>query len=331
MYLHFYGLLEPPFGGTPDPKFLYRSAAHRDTLAQLTYGVREGKGFMLMTGEVGTGKTTLVHALLRRLERNTAAAFVFNSTLPFEGLLEYIVEDLGIGKVGASHAQRLFALNNFLLERYRTGQNTLLIIDEAQNLPPATLEELRLLSNFETPIAKLLQILLVGQPELAAMLALPELRQLSQRLAIRCMLRPLSVTETAEYVRERLRIAGARGLDLFTDEAIHLVARYSGGIPRMVNSLCDHCLLIGYADQKRHITHDIVEEAHAYFRADTARLTGRVHARGWLSGTRRRWAIGTTATAIAAGFVAAVMYLDTAPLMDLALGVAHSARELLTR
>ena len=164
--LAFFGLQQKPFNPTPDPHFLYLSPGHREGLAQLLYGVQEHKGFILLTGEVGTGKTTLLRTLLSRLDGNTASAFVFDTTLPFEGLLEYILEDFGVAKRGESHVQRLIALNNFLIERRRAGQNTVLILDEAQNLDLHALEQIRLLSNFETQTEKLMQILLVGQPEL---------------------------------------------------------------------------------------------------------------------------------------------------------------------
>src|SRR6185503_18583025 len=224
MYLKFFGLLEKPFNATPDPRFLYMSPAHREALAQLLYGVQERKGFIVLTGAVGTGKTTLLHALSQRLNGQSAVAFVVNSTLSFDELLEYILEDLGVTKAGESRAQRLIALNNFLIERERAGQNTVLIIDEAQNLEPATLEQIRLLSNFETPTSKLLQILLVGQPELKAHLNLPTLRQLKQRVGLRYQIPPLTPEEIRAYVRTRLRIAGARDLGLFGEPALDRIA-----------------------------------------------------------------------------------------------------------
>lgn len=264
MYLAFYGLREKPFNTTPDPRFLYLTPGHREALAQLTYAVQESKGFMVLTGDVGTGKTTLLQTLMQRLDGNTAAAFVFNSTLPFDGILEYVLEDFGIAKGETTRTQRLLALNTFLIERRRAGQNTVLIIDEAQNLDAETLEQIRLLSNFETPREKLLQIVLVGQPELRARLQLPELRQLRQRIALRATIPPLTPEEVREYIRFRLRVAGARDPGLFTERAVARIARYSQGIPRVVNLACDHALLMGYAEQRRRLDADLVEEAIAY-------------------------------------------------------------------
>ena len=267
MYLTFYGLREKPFATTPDPRFLYNTERHRQALAQLAYGVREQKGFMVLTGEVGTGKTTLLRALLQRLD-GTAVAFVFNSLLRFDELLEYILEDFGITKVGESRAQRLVALNTFLLERRRAGQNTVVIIDEAQNLSVETLEQIRLLSNFETSTDKLLQIVLAGQPELRSRLQQLELRQLRQRIGLQCDLQPLSPAEIGDYIRTRLRIAGAQDPGLFADDAMRRIADYSGGLPRRVNIVCDHALLMGYAARKRRVTRDLVDEVIAYMEGE---------------------------------------------------------------
>src|SRR3989475_8280324 len=269
MYLNFYGLNEKPFNPTPDPRFLYMSPGHREALAQLHYGTQERKGFIVLTGKVGTGKTTLLQALRRRLDGDTAVSYVFHSTLPFDGILEYILEDLGISKPEESQARRLIALNNFLIERERAGQNTVLVIDEAQNLGAATLEQIRLLSNFETSTTKLLQILLVGQPELKAKLNRPELHQLKQRVGLRCQIPPLTLEEARAYIRTRLRIAGARDLGLFADSAVDRISAYAGGIPRLINTVCDHCLLFGYADQKRRIDRPIVNQAIEYLEEGT--------------------------------------------------------------
>ena len=318
MYLTFYGLAEKPFNATPDPRFLYMTPGHREALAQLLYGVQERKGFIVLVGKVGTGKTTLLHALWQRLKEQSAMSFVVNSTLPFDGLLEYVLADLGITNAGESRAQRLIALNHFLIKREREGQNTVLIIDEAQNLDVATLEQIRLLSNFETPTSKLLQILLVGQPELKTRLDLPELRQLKQRVGLRCHIPPLTLEETRAYIRTRLRIAGARDLGLFTDSAVDRISAYAGGIPRLINTLCDHCLLFGYTDQQRRIDRQIVNQAIEYLEEGTrAQPKGRT-----LRGTRTRlllrWSIGsfvvTFVSAVAA--LALKFHIDTQGLIQ---------------
>ncbi len=326
MYLSFYGLAAKPFNTTPDPKFLYLTPGHREALAQLTYGVTENRGFIVLTGEVGTGKTTLLQALLQRLDGNTAVAFLTNSKLPFDGLLEYMLEDFGINKAGESRAHRFFALNNFLIERRRAGQNSVLILDEAHNLTVDTLEEVRLLSNFETPSEKLLQILLVGQPELKAKLAAPELRQLKQRIGLRCSITPLTPEEVREYIRTRLRTAGARDRGLFTDRAVSRVAEYTGGIPRLVNIVCDHCLLIGYADQTRRIEPETVEQAIEYLE-EGQRPRPRRRVLRWPTWKRfPRW-FPWVAAALLSGIALLTLHAEAAYLLNLAL----TARHLLVR
>ena len=204
---------------------------------------------------------------------------MFNSSLPFDGLLEFVLEDLGLEKVGETRAQRLMALNEFLVTRRRAGQNTVLMIDEAQTLDISTLEHVRLLSNFETSTEKLLQILLVGQPELREKLQRPDLRQLKQRIGLRCHIGPLSAEETRGYIRHRLGVAGASDAGLFTDAAIQKIAEYSRGVPRVINIVCDHCLLSGFADSKRRIEARAVDEAIDYLedgeRPTWKRLSGR--------------------------------------------------------
>jgi general secretion pathway protein A len=326
MYLTFYGLTEKPFNPTPDPRFLYMSPAHREALAQLSYGVQERKGFMLLTGRVGTGKTTLLHALRRRLDGQIAISYVFNSTLPFDGILEYVLEDLGIAKGLESRAQRLIALNNFLIDRERTGQNTVLIFDEAQNLDPATLEQIRLLSNFETPTDKLLQIVLVGQPELRTRLHLPDLQQLKQRIGLRYHIPPLTQGEARQYVRRRLRIAGAHDLGLFTEPAVDRLAEYSGGIPRVINMVCDHSLVFGYADQKRRIDRSTVNQAIDYLEEGAPRQRNAWSLGGWKTRGVARWGVGTLAVAVAGAVVGLALRVDTA-----VLGLVQSVRHLLIR
>lgn len=299
MYLEFYGLKEKPFALSPDPRFLYPTPGHREALAQLLYGVREGVGFLLLTAEVGTGKTTLIHALARQLGAGVAVAFVVHSRLPFDGLLEHILRGFGIAPLPESRAQRLMTLHGFLIERRAAGETVLLVLDEAQHLDVETLEDIRLLSNFETPNGKLLQTLLAGQPELSAKLNLPALRQLKQRIAIRATIRPLTVAETRRYILARLRVAGAPDLGLFGDDAVRRIAQYTRGVPRLVNIVCDHCLLHGYADQRRRIDRKIVKEVIRYFEDPEARRAG-----GELG--RRRplgWAVGAVAAALV-GWVA---------------------------
>ena len=264
MYLSFYGLREAPFAPTPDPKFLFQSARHREALAQLIYGVRERKGFIVLTGEIGTGKTTLLRTLLERMNADTPVAYVHNSALNIEGLLEYVLQDWGVKSTATSHAQRLFELNEFRIDQHRKGGSPVLVIDEAQNLSVETLEAVRMLSNFETTNQKLMQILLVGQPELRVKLDLPELRQLKQRIGLRCHIAPLSAEETRLYIRHRMRIAGATDAGTFTDGAIQKIADYSGGTPRVINIVCDHCLLSGFADSKKRIDAATVTEAIEY-------------------------------------------------------------------
>ena len=324
MYLTFYGFAEKPFNATPDPRFLYMTPGHREALAQLLYGTQERKGFIVLIGKVGTGKTTLLHALWQRLREQTAVSFVVNSTLPFDGILEYILEDLGIPRAGESRAQRLIALNNFLIKRERDGQNTVLIIDEAQNLDVATLEQIRLLSNFETPTSKLLQILLVGQPELKTKLDLPELRQLKQRVGLRCHIPPLTVEEARAYIRTRLRIAGARDLGLFADSAIDRISAYAGGIPRLINIVCDHCLLFGYADEKRRIDRQIVDQAIEYLEEGTRRQPKGTMRRDSRTRLLLRWSIGSFVVTVASAVAALTLKSHIVPQ-----GLIQSVRQFL--
>src|SRR5947199_1624098 len=299
MYLGFYELKERPFNSTPDPRFLYLTPGHREALAQLVYSVQESRGFLVLTGEIGTGETTLLHALIERLNGTAAVAYVFNSMLSFDGLLEYTLEELGAPAPGSSPAQRLLALRRVLLDRRRAGQSTVLVLDEAQNLEVATLERIRLLSNFETPTEKLLQILLVGQPELRTKLNRPELRQLQQRIELRCSLPPLSREQVRDYILTRLRIAGAHDLGLFSEQAQTRIAVHSRGIPRRVNILCDHCLVIGYADQRRRIEVDVVDQAIEALEGPAGsrarRFTSPVRA------TWQRWFVGEVSAAGLAG------------------------------
>jgi type II secretory pathway predicted ATPase ExeA len=272
LYCRFYGLAQRPFNLAPDPRFLFLTPGHREALAQLMYGVQEHKGFILLTGEVGTGKTTLLRTLLSRFSDTTDVAFVMNSTLPFDELLEYVLADFGVARTGDTRAQRLIALNRFLIERRRVGVNTVIIIDEAQNLDIQTLEQIRLLSNFEVAGDKLLQIVLAGQPELRVKLQRPELRQLRQRIGMRCTIASLDAAQVEQYIFNQLRVAGARDRHLFSAAAMRKIAQYSQGIPRVVNIVCDHSLLLGYAKQIRRVDADLVQQAIDYLEEGESRV-----------------------------------------------------------
>jgi general secretion pathway protein A len=260
MYTEHYGLARAPFEMTPDPSFLYLGEAHREGLATLVYAVNSGKGFVMLTGEVGTGKTTLLHALLGQLDPTTNSAFIFNPRLDPIGFFRMLFEELGIGPPCESKAEYLLALNHYLIEKLAANERVLLIIDEAQNLSTEMLEEIRLLSNLETPTSKLIQIMLVGQPELQALIDQPELRQLRQRIALRHHLRPFEEAEVAEYVKDRLAKAGYTGRGLFNKRALRKLYELTGGTPRLINNVCDGALLLGYARQTSAIDADAIFE-----------------------------------------------------------------------
>jgi general secretion pathway protein A len=247
MYTEFYGLREKPFSLSPDPRFLFLSDSHREALAHLLYGIEQGEGFIAITGEVGTGKTTLCRTLLQRIEPGSEVAFLFNPQLSGVELLQAIDAELGLETEGKTRRELMDQLNRFLLAKRQEGRRVLLLIDEAQNLEREALEQVRMLSNLETDTTKLIQIILIAQPELDAMLEKPELRQLRQRINVRWRLRPLSASETRDYVRHRLRVAAGGPRDVFSDLALREIHRRSGGVPRVINRLCDRALLAGYA------------------------------------------------------------------------------------
>jgi len=250
MYLDYYDLREAPFSLTPDPRFLYLSERHREALEHLLYGIRERKGFVQITGEVGCGKTTLCRAALERLGPEVRTALILNPVLSSAQLLRTILVELGLEPPGRTdRALYLEVLNRFLLEEVSAGRDVVLLIDEAQDLSPELLEQVRLLSNLETDRRKLLQIVLLGQPELLAMLDDPGLRQLRQRITVRYHLTPLSRAESELYLGWRLQVAGARnGRPSFTPRALKRIFRYSKGIPRLLNAVGDTTLLAGYVD-----------------------------------------------------------------------------------
>ncbi|MGH9404127.1 MAG: ExeA family protein [Terriglobia bacterium] len=259
MYKKFFGLRENPFNVNPDPRYLYVTPHTEEALSCLTYGIQNRKGFILLTGEVGTGKTTLINKLLEWLQREAiSTAFIFNPRLREDEFFEFMMTDFGISCDPKSKSQVLIRLNHWLLERYRAGETAVLIVDEAQNLPEPVLEEIRLLTNLETYTEKLLQIVLSGQPELENKLRQPQLRQLRQRITLRSKTYPLTPAETEGYINSRLRIAGSDGQPVFAPEAIEAVHRYSRGIPRMVNILCEHSMINAFADQRRPVTAEII-------------------------------------------------------------------------
>ncbi|HVN81541.1 MAG TPA: AAA family ATPase [Terriglobia bacterium] len=261
MYESFFHLKEKPFNLTPDPRFIYFTEKHCEALANLVYGIRERKGFIVLTGEVGTGKTTLVNALLDTLGRTgVLSAFIFNPVLSSNEFFEYLLTDLNLKFDYRSKSQALIKLNSLLLERYRAGQVTVLVVDEAQNLSAEVLEEVRLLTNLETATEKLLQIVLVGQPELTMKLNSPDLRQLKQRIGLRCSLEPLTPLECKEYIRTRMEIAGLPNQQVFLEPTIAEVYRYSAGIPRLINAICDNALVNGYASDSSTISAQVIQE-----------------------------------------------------------------------
>ena len=261
MYREFFGLKEKPFNVTSDPNFLFLSRVHKEAFSHLLYGIKERKGFLEITGEIGAGKTTLCRALLNQLDRSTKSAFIFNSTLPELQLFEAVLEDYGLIIERKTKSAMIRQLNNFLINELSVGNNVILIIDEAQNLKPSILEEIRMLSNLETEKEKLFQIILVGQPELRNKLNSPSLTQLRQRIAIRFHITPLEKDEVDKYIYHRLTVAGSTGQISFDQGAIEAIYKYSGGIPRLINMVCDKALLAAYVMGARDVTLGMVERS----------------------------------------------------------------------
>jgi general secretion pathway protein A len=268
MYKKFFGLKQEPFSIAPDPHYLFMSGRHREALAHLLYGVRGGGGFVLLTGEIGAGKTTVCRCFLEQVPRRTNVAYIFNPRQTAEELLESICEEFRIPRdiePGRAPTARdhVAALNEFLLRTHGVGQNNVLIIDEAQSLSAEVLEQLRLLTNLETNERKLLQIILIGQPELRDMLARPELEQLAQRVIARYHLDALSSPETAQYIQHRLSVSGLSGVLPFDAASVQRIHVLSGGVPRRINLLCDRALLGAYASGKPQVDVTIVDKAAA--------------------------------------------------------------------
>jgi len=261
VYHEYYGLTEAPFDITPNPRFLFYSAKHREAYNHLLYGIRERKGFVQLTGEVGAGKTTLCRAMLEQLDNHFSTALILNPVMNPDQLMKAIAVEFGLPVNTLDRFEILAVINEFLLQQVERGKDTVLIIDEAQDLTDDLLEQVRLLSNLETDDRKLLQIVLMGQPELRDRLNAYKLRQLRQRITVRYHLRPLSRLEVAQYIRHRLEVSGANGRPEFTQPAIWRVHKYSGGIPRLVNALCDKAMLSGFVSQTDRINWGMVGRA----------------------------------------------------------------------
>ena len=261
MYLQYYGLTVPPFDLTPNPKFLFYTPKHQEAFNHLLFGIRERKGFVQLTGEIGAGKTTLCRALLEQLDKKFSTALILNPVLDADQLMKAIAMEFGLHVKGLDRLDTVAAINEFLLDQTHKERECLLIIDEAQDLTDDLLEQVRLLSNLETDSRKLLQIVLMGQPELRDRLNNPKLRQLRQRITVRFHLDSLSRRELSQYIQHRLEISGAKGSPYFTAPAIWRIYNYSDGVPRLVNALCDKALLAGFALQRHTIDFSTVGRA----------------------------------------------------------------------
>ena len=259
MYKQFYGLRDIPFSLAPDPKYLFRTESLLEVFANLQYGIESGKGIVVVTGEVGTGKTTILRSMLQSLDHSVLAAYIFNPLLSTSEFFDLLAGEFRM-RPQSSKASMLRLLGNVLMSRHSQGLRTVLVVDEAHLLPPHLLEEIRLLLNFETNREKLLQVILCGQPELHDVLGQPELRQLKQRVSLKCSIKILSAYESGEYIRWRLRIAGSANENLFEPEAIKSVHRFSGGIPRIINNICDNALLTGFSEGSQNISAALIND-----------------------------------------------------------------------
>lgn len=281
MYAAHFGLKENPFNLSPDPRYFYFSPQHREALNHLLYGIVEKKGFIVITGGIGTGKTTVCRTLLSRLDETVESALVFNSAITDMELLEAILQEFHLSPNGREKTKKscIDVLNTFLLDRFAAGKNVVLLIDEAQNLSRDVLEQLRMLSNLETEREKLIQIVLVGQPELQDLLMSPALRQLNERITVSYGLAPLDRSSVFGYIRHRLAVAGAPEKPVFSAAACRLIHRYSNGIPRRINAICDRAMLIAYAREQQTVGWKTVREAvtdmgRHYLKAERGRHSG---------------------------------------------------------
>ena len=271
MYLEFYGLKAAPFDITPNPRFLFHSTKHREAFNHLMYGIRERKGFVQLTGEVGAGKTTLCRALLEQLDGQYSTALILNPVMDANELMRAIATEFGLQVKGMDRMETMSAISDFLLKQTLAGKETVLIVDEAQDLTEDLLEQVRLISNIETDDRKLLQIVLLGQPELRDRLNSHKLRQLRQRITVRYHLKPLTRNEVGQYIHHRLALAGSQGLPTFSLPAIWRVFGYSQGIPRLINAVCDKALLAGFVGRSYRINYWMVRRA-------ICELEGDIHA-----------------------------------------------------
>jgi general secretion pathway protein A len=288
MYSAYFGLKENPFKLSPEPGYLFLSEQHRDAINYLIYGIEEKKGFVMLSGDIGTGKTTICRSLLSRLNGQVETALIFNTAISDVELLESVVREFGIdiSRLPGTKKNYIDALNDFLLKNYAAGKNAVLLIDEAQNLSHGVLEQVRMLSNLETEKEKLLQIILVGQPELKATLSLPALRQLNERVTVRYDLKPLTPENVVTYIHHRLGVAGGPGKIKFTRGAYRRIYDYSEGIPRRINALCDRTLLIAYAKNTGKIGSRIIRRA--------AHDIGSEYFQRTMSRSRKLWTFLTT-------------------------------------
>lgn len=261
MYTNFYNLAKEPFHITPDPEFLFLSDAHKEALASIIYGVEQRKGFVAIIGEVGLGKTTILRSFLEGVdESKTRIIYLFNSNISFKGLLQTIYQNLGHPVESDDPVEMVNRLHQILIDHYKEGRNVVLVIDEAQNMPLRTLENLRMLSNLETSTDKLIQIVFSGQPEFEQKLRSYELRQLRQRIAIKSTIQPFDEQESLEYIRHRLSKAAGTDVEIFTPGALKQIVRHSEGIPRLINVLCDNCLITAFGYQQKKVEARTVKE-----------------------------------------------------------------------